>query len=82
MNEVEQLDAEYQQAQGAADEKADARAIAIAREVDAGPRGTQAEIARRLGVKEPTIHSAVKRGRALLVELAKKAAEKDRAAVA
>lgn len=81
MNEVEALDVEYKKAQVTADEKADLRAMAIAREVDAGPRGTQAAIARRLGVKEPTIHGAVQRGRALIAELAKKAAEKGSAAV-
>lgn len=80
MNEVERLDAEYRKAQGTADEKADARAIAIAREVDAGPRGTQAAIARRLGVKEPTIHSAVRRGRELIAKLAEQAKNEPKAA--
>lgn len=75
MDEVRQIDAEHKEAKRQADKKADLRAMAIARQVDAGPRGTAAEIARELGVKEPTISHAVRRGRALLAKLAQQTAK-------
>jgi DNA-directed RNA polymerase specialized sigma24 family protein len=51
-----------------AEEKSDERAIAVARTVDNGPRGTLSEVARIMGIKPPAVHNLVKRGRELIRE--------------
>lgn len=76
MERIKRLHAAHSEAKGRADTLADERAIEIAREVDTGGRGTESAIARELGISQPAVSQAAKRGRALIAKLAQKTAAK------
>ena len=76
MERIKRLHAAHSKAKGKADTLADERAIEIAREVDNGGRGTESAIARELGISQPAVSQAAKRGRALLAKIAQKATAK------
>lgn len=82
MERIKRLHAAHAKAKSRADAYADKRAMEIAREVDAGERGVESAIARELGISQPAVSQAAKKGRRLLAELAKKAAGEKPAAVA